>query len=162
MVDTSTEAVTKLLDGVTPGPWRVSKSYRGIVSDSPSGYDDAESVHAYGGHMVCESVMDHNRPFIAAARDLVQALLAERDALKKERDEAIEGWHVIHPNITVQDAAKVDRVACAMWKADADRAAPNVGRNRTPEMFANELDDTRAKWLGLADAALRAITEDNA
>lgn len=40
--------------------------------------------------------------------ETLRALLAERDTLKKERDEAIEGWHVIHPNITVQDAAETD------------------------------------------------------
>lgn len=86
MTDTSREAVERLLQDVTPGPWRESKSYRGLVSDSPSGYDDAESVHAYGGHMICESVQDHNRAFIAAARELVPALLKEREALTAERD----------------------------------------------------------------------------
>lgn len=89
-IDTSTEAVERLLENVTPGPWRDAKSYRGIVSDSPSGYDDAESVHAYGGHMVCESVMDHNRPFIAAARDLVPALLKERDEARARSAAAFE------------------------------------------------------------------------
>lgn len=83
-VDVSTEAVMRLLDGVTPGPWRPSRSYRGAVSDSQSGYDDAESVHAYGGHMICESIMDHNMAFICASRDLVPALLVDRDRLADE------------------------------------------------------------------------------
>ena len=85
-IDTSTEAVERLLEDVTPGPWRHSKSYRGIVSDSPSGYDDAESVSAYGGHMICESVMAHNSLFIAAARELVPALLADRDVWRDKFD----------------------------------------------------------------------------
>ena len=68
--------------GPTPGPWRPSKSYGAIVSDSPSGHDDAESVHAYGGHIVCESVQEHNRHLIAACDpDTIRELLAERDAL---------------------------------------------------------------------------------
>ena len=54
MVDTSTEAVTKLLDEVTPGDW-FSDGYR--VED-----------------------------FIPAARDLVPAMLAERDALRRENE----------------------------------------------------------------------------
>ena len=76
------EQATNLLEGTTPGPWRPSKSYRAIVSDSPSGYDDAESVHAYGGHMVCESVQEHNRHLIAAAPDLARALIASEAARK--------------------------------------------------------------------------------
>ena len=71
--------------GPTPGPWRPSKSYGAIVSDSPSGHDDAESVHAYGGHMVCESVQEHNRHLIAACDpDTIRELLAERDQLAAE------------------------------------------------------------------------------
>lgn len=69
----------EMLDEATPGPWRPSKSYRALVSDSPSGYDDAESVHAYGGHMVCESVQEHNRRLIALAPDLAAEVLALRE-----------------------------------------------------------------------------------
>lgn len=76
------EQAAKLLEGTTPGPWRPSKSYRALVSDSPSGYDDAESVYAYGGHMVCESVQEHNRHLIAAAPDLARALIASEAARK--------------------------------------------------------------------------------
>lgn len=125
MIDTSTEAVTKLLDGVTPGPW-------------DSEYDDYGEEIWFGGEGCgtwtvgpcfiggdghdpdLARIMDADAHFIAAARDLVPALLAERDALKAERDEAIEGWHVIHPNITVQDAAKVLLTAREQGQIDVE------------------------------------------
>lgn len=49
-------------------------------------------------------------------------------------------------------------VAFAMWKHEAMRAAPNVGKNRTREGFKDESKDTRAKWIGLASAAILEIT----
>ena len=63
----------------------------------------------------------------------------------------------ITPQI-VEDSVKsysavLESVAAAMWKREADRAAPNVGKNRTVEGFADEDPKTRDKWLGLADAA---------
>jgi len=50
-----------------------------------------------------------------------------------------------------------ETVAFAMWKHEALRAAPNVGRKRTAEDFAGASDAERSKWLGLADAAIAAI-----
>jgi len=50
-----------------------------------------------------------------------------------------------------------ERVAAAMWKAEADRAAPNVGKRRSPENFAKQSDETRMRWLSLADAAIAAL-----
>ena len=87
------EQAAKLLEGTTKGPWRPSKSYRAIVSDSPSGYDDAESVHAYGGHMVCESVQEHNRHLIAAAPDLARALIASETARKLAEERLVKAAH---------------------------------------------------------------------
>lgn len=52
-----------------------------------------------------------------------------------------------------------ERVAAAMWKAEAMRAAPNVGRNRTLEAFRDSAGEERAKWLGLASAALTEILD---
>ena len=56
-------------------------------------------------------------------------------------------------------AAQPDReqVAFSMWKAEADRAAPNVGKNRIPSGFMVASDADREKWLGLADAAILAM-----
>ena len=50
-----------------------------------------------------------------------------------------------------------EHVAFSMWKAEADRAAPNVGKNRTPDGFRDASDADREKWLGLADAAIHAM-----
>lgn len=71
MVDTSTEAVEMLLDGVRPGPWEFDPRYITIVS---------------GEKCIAEVfASDADASFIAAARDLVPALLAERDALAQSR-----------------------------------------------------------------------------
>lgn len=105
-IDTSTEAVERLMDGVTPGPWAGDPRFSTIVA---------------GEKCIAEVfTSDADASFITAARDLVPALLAERDALKAERDEAIEGWHVIHPNITVQDAAKVLLTAREQGQIDVE------------------------------------------
>lgn len=50
-----------------------------------------------------------------------------------------------------------ERVAAAMWKAEAMRAAPNVGKNRTFEAFQKCSEDERERWLGLASAAIIEI-----
>jgi hypothetical protein len=49
----------------------------------------------------------------------------------------------------------VENLAFVLWKAEADRAAPNVGKTRTPEGFAEQTADTRERWLFLARAALK-------
>ena len=51
-------------------------------------------------------------------------------------------------------------IAFSMWKAEADRAAPNVGKHRTPEGFAEASDQDRTRWLMLADAAILALIGD--
>lgn len=59
----------------TPGPWVAGPRYRSIISDNPTGYEDEDSIEAYGGHLVCESVKwDANAHLIAAAPDLYEAL----------------------------------------------------------------------------------------
>jgi hypothetical protein len=76
----------------TPGPWRISDRLDGgIVSHHPTGRpleadpfvteggvlipDDLE---AYGGYVVCESVLPKDKPLIAAAPEMFETLrLAE-------------------------------------------------------------------------------------
>lgn len=100
MTDTSTAAVTALLDGVTPGPWRVMQPPNWIVD--PRGMDLAHirgwgfltgKGHQHGGMdpKAAGDQMDANARFIAAARDLVPALMSERDAAiaRAERAEAL-------------------------------------------------------------------------
>jgi hypothetical protein len=54
----------------------------------------------------------------------------------------------------------VEQVAFAMWKAEAERAAPNVAKNRTLFGFQEELRETRKKWIWLARAAMPRIEDD--
>jgi hypothetical protein len=53
----------------------------------------------------------------------------------------------------------VEAMAFAMWKEDAVRAAPNVARYRTPDVFAMQAEPVRDRWRGLARAALHAIAD---
>src|SRR6058998_2431238 len=71
----------------TQGPWRISDNpYGAIVSDHPTGrvgedgYTTADGLHfpgdceAYGGYVICESVLGCNKPLIAAAPEMFEAL----------------------------------------------------------------------------------------
>ena len=115
------ERAKEALEGSTPGPWRPAKSYRALVSDSPSGYDDAESVNAYGGHMVCESVQGHNRRLIAMSPDLARALIAAGEVAETHRamlrmmDEALKGTGKGDMAITPDESLTL----VDAWKRDA-------------------------------------------
>lgn len=90
MVDTSTEAVTKLLDGVTPGPWGAESGH--VQQNGQLYWQVTDKNHAIMQNQFCWCQGDHaaNARFIAAARDLVPALLAERDDLRTKLDAAVE------------------------------------------------------------------------
>lgn len=64
----------------TPGPWRIGKNYGAVVADHPvpelRGSDD---VNAYGGHLIAESIALQNRPLIATAPELLEALQLAAD-----------------------------------------------------------------------------------
>jgi hypothetical protein len=53
--------------------------------------------------------------------------------------------------VEVKEAA-----AMAMWREEAERAAPNVAKNRTSEAWLKETEETRQRWQGLATAAILA------
>jgi hypothetical protein len=55
------------------------------------------------------------------------------------------------------DPGDVERVAVALWRNDAERAAPNVAKGRTLEAFAEQSEDTRLAWIGAAKAAIAAL-----
>lgn len=86
-IDTSTEAVERLLDGVTQGPWQVDGPSWNQIIWSSNGNRVCFMAHSSGLNVVGDLAA---ASFIAAARDLVPALLAERDRLLKERDEAVD------------------------------------------------------------------------
>lgn len=85
-IDTRTEAVTKLLDGVTPGPWYAESGH--VQQNGQLYWQVTDKNDAIMQNQFCWCQGDHaaNAHFIAAARDLVPALLADRDALRRENE----------------------------------------------------------------------------
>jgi hypothetical protein len=102
-IDTSREAVERLLDGVTPGPWEYIIGHsdwglprsNAVVPAGMSEFDfDAMIAEVHSTTPYCagssrkdreiSATADANARFIAASRDLVPALLAERDAALAE------------------------------------------------------------------------------
>ena len=99
-IDTSREAVERLLDGVTEGPWAWEENHplnacASVTAETDAGwtigiatlYGDSDDVptptepdEPWGDHPIRRA----DARFIAAARDLVPALLAERDAALAE------------------------------------------------------------------------------
>lgn len=60
----------------TPGPWRIGTSAGAVVADVPiaDGVNGTSDVEYYGGYLVAETVAPCNRPLIAAAPKLLNAL----------------------------------------------------------------------------------------
>ena len=60
----------------TPGPWRPGKNSDSVVADVPveHGPGGSDAIEYYGGHLVAESVAPCNRPIIAAAPSMYDAL----------------------------------------------------------------------------------------
>jgi len=72
--------------------------------------------------------------------------------------EAIAAWNTRADAAPTPNAEVVEAVGFAMWKAEADRAAPNVGKNRAIENYRYDLDPIdRAKWDQIAQAAIAAL-----
>lgn len=140
MVDTSTEAVTKLLDGVTPGPWIAESGH--VQQNGQLYWQVTDKNDAIMQNQFCWCQGDHaaNARFIAAARDLVPALLAERDAMRRENEnlrhiernvQAVREHEynraeaaladverLIAQTITVNDAVKVPEIAALIEKVE--------------------------------------------
>lgn len=89
-IDTSTEAVERLLEDVTPGPWVVDEggSYCDVVTDYGDGVFGEDFI-------ICEDAHQNAR-FIAAARDLVPALLKDRDEARAKLDAAVDALRTIN------------------------------------------------------------------
>lgn len=103
-IDTSTESVERLLEDVTPGPWAweeshptnacayvTTKSDAGWTIDIATLYGTSDNVPSptapdepWGDHPIRRATAR----FIAAARDLVPALLKERDEALAQLAEA--------------------------------------------------------------------------
>lgn len=79
-----------LVDAATPGPWRLGLKWGSVVADGSTGYDDQDTIDAYGGHLVCESAkLGPNARFVAWCRDGVPGLL-DAIAAQTARVEAAE------------------------------------------------------------------------
>lgn len=94
-IDTSTEAVEALLKNVTPGPLvvRVDRNgVRRVFSEKTETQVATASVFAswmpLDEKREAHRIADANARFISASRELVPALLAERDQLRDELDAA--------------------------------------------------------------------------
>ena len=89
-IDTSTEAIAALMNGVTPGPWALS----GMTGPEPKLYGRSHKVTVQELTAIFVAGWEDNpddakeaaanASFIAASRELVPALAAERDALRAE------------------------------------------------------------------------------
>lgn len=120
-IDTSTEAIAAILEGVTPGPWRKSYGFATQVASASS--------------VICNAMLHENARFIAAARELVPALAAERDRLAAQLAEArAEGWRkgieaaAAVNNFQAQEildnAAPASAVNALRWAEKCIRALP--------------------------------------
>lgn len=193
MVDTSTEAVERLLDGVTPGPWRMDTvitscgvchkigpwphKWRHGIEMSACIYDD------YPPSLEGTDNMQANASFIAAARDLVPALLAERDALAAakwsaeadvarrlemhecamaERDDCIEDWSKANDRIKALEGAlgwyAEQTSLCRLIHSEGDvgrNALANDGGDRSRAAIAasRAASDCQQRDLVIAEAA---------
>ena len=79
-------------------------------------------------------------------------------ALHSSYDEYETRWNTRADAAPTPKADEIQAVGFAMWKAEADRAAPNVGKNRAIENYRYDLDPTsRAKWDQIAQAAIAAL-----
>lgn len=140
-IDTSPEAIAALLDGVTPGPWNVCNydagdctwyDHNGPCPSVQASEDlDCAIVHWDGFKQKYWSAcngdnrqIQANARFIAAARELVPALAAERD-------EARALLALISTKQGIGHAAPADASAAL---AARDAAMRNEGRRQAAEI----------------------------
>lgn len=153
MVDTSTEAVTKLLDGVTPGPWGAE-------------YDDYGEEIWFGGEGCgtwtvgpcfiggdghdpdLARIMDADARFIAAARDLVPALLTERDALQREN----ENLRQIERNVQAVREHEYKRAEAALAEVERLKAQPAQAVKVKPLVWERDPEELGEDWFWRAEA----------
>lgn len=108
-IDTSKEAVERLLDGVTPGPWYSEKE---DPNDGPEDVVTAGDYYVASLHYL--RGMDEpaaNARFIAAARELVPALATERNAQAARADAAEAREKALLSTYDAERKALVENVA---------------------------------------------------
>lgn len=94
-IDTSPAAIAALLECVTPGPWYhhmdgfASSSVRANCNTDPDAYDSSVVLFRAQCHGAVSFAQEKaNTSFAAAARELVPAISAERDALTARAEAA--------------------------------------------------------------------------
>lgn len=83
-IDTSREAVERILDGVTEGPWESESGHEQQNGQLYWQVTDGRDAIMQNQFCWCQGDQAANARFIAAARELVPVLLAERDAALAE------------------------------------------------------------------------------
>jgi len=125
-IDTSTTAVTALMDGVTEGPWYLSS---GHMQSNGQLYWQVETAYdAVVNNQFCWAQGDHgaNARFIAAARQLVPALVAERDAADQRAAALLARVAALEADCAAARNAAAENYARAE-KAEAERDAALAG-----------------------------------
>ena len=144
-IDTSREAVERLLDGVTPGPWAWEENHPTNACASVTAKSDAwrtiDIATLYGTSdcvpaptMPDEPWGDHpirraNANFIAAARELVPALLARAEAAEA-REQALLTSYDEERKALVENASLRERLKAA--RSERDAAIAEVARLSAP------------------------------
>jgi hypothetical protein len=133
-IDTIPEAVARMLEGVTPGPWAINW-YGPEETQGDVWHENSEII-------VCETVDARNAHFLAWAREAIPALAAR--VAEVEAD-----------NVRLQAARDVDRVLAAF---DAEAAEAKVARlTEALRDIADSCNYTRAEWM--QDTARDALEE---
>lgn len=136
MTNTSKEAVERLMDGVTPGPWSAHRDemHFDTLSDVHGGATrDCSGISrqimvSVGGFSELKE-QEANTRFIAAAREMVPALAAERDAHATRADAAEAEVARLTAELTALRAGQDALVA-----ATVEAAADTFARHRSIRM----------------------------
>lgn len=151
-IDTSKEAIEALLAGVTPGPWRIkdceSAGYRCANYHQEIWNEDTDILVTTEATRAHNDGGAKNMRFIRAARDLVPALLAERDDARAEVE------RLKAKPITVHDVVKVPEVQALI---EALKPFADIGVSENPDFHPIIRMDRDA--IMAARAALTTISD---
>jgi hypothetical protein len=167
MTDDLIKRLPDLLAKATPGPWTVMKptnwimDSRGMDLAHIRGWGFLTGLgHAHGGmdHKLAGQQMDANAALIALVPDLAATVIKQADRIAAlEAEVAALPPTPVDASPAADPVADAARVACAIWRHEAERAAPNVARMRTMAAFREELPATQERFMGLARAALAGL-----